>query len=182
MLPDLKYALRQLRRNPGFAIGVVTILAFAIGANTAEFSVTHAILLKPLPFSHSDQLVWVNSAHPEQGLPEAGVSVPVYLERRAQINAFADSTLFNFVSFNLSRSGLAEQIDGLRVTPSFFSTLGVIPWKGRAFTAGEATPGREKVAILGYPLWQSLFGSDEAVLGHDIRLNGENYRVIGRNA
>ena len=179
MLSDLKHVLRQARKNPVFSVGVVLILALAIGANTAEYSLTRAVLYKPLPWPRADRMVCVWNTAANIGWPVAPVAIPDYLDRRTQTTCFSDSALFAVISCNVATGPAPEQVTGLRVTPSFFSTLGVWPWKGRAFGADEAVPGREKVAILSYDLWQTKLGGRDSSLGSDIRMNGQSYRVVG---
>jgi len=102
MLSDLKYAVRRLRKNPGYSMGVILILALAIGANTAEFSLTRAVLFKPLPWPQGDRLVYVWNTLPRIGWPLAPTSIPEYLDRRNETDCFADAALFSEIIFNLA--------------------------------------------------------------------------------
>ncbi len=179
MLADIKFALRQLGKNLGFSLAVVLTLAFAIGANTAEFSLTRAILAKPLPWPDADRLVMVWNTVPSIGWQEGPVAIPDYLDRRNKTDCFSDAALYAVTSLNLSSGTSPEHLAGLRVTPSYFSTLRGIPARGRLFTAEEATPGRDRVAIISHNLWRSQFGGQDAILGTNIRMNGETYRVVG---
>ena len=179
MLSDIKYALRQLAKHPGFTLGVVLTLAFAIGANTAEFSLTRAIMVKPLPWPDADRLVMVWNTLPSIGWQEGPVAIPDYLDRRNKTDCFSDSALFAVISLNLSSGPSPEHFTGLRVTPSYFSTLETTPAKGRLFTPDEATPHQDKVAIISDELWQSRFGGQDSVLGTSVRMNGDTYRIIG---
>jgi predicted permease len=179
MLSDIKFALRQLGKHLGFSLAVVLTLAFAIGANTAEFSLTRAILAKPLAWPEADRLVMVWNTVPSIGWQEGPVAIPDYLDRRNKTDCFSGAALYAVTILNLSSGPSPEHLTGLRVTPSYFSTLRAIPAKGRLFTAEEATPGRDRVAIISDNLWRSQFGGRDAILGSNIRLNAETYRVVG---
>jgi predicted permease len=179
ILDDLRFASRALRARPGFVIAAVLTLALGIGANTAIFSVINAFMLKPLPYPDGERLVEIHNTYPGNGLENAGVSIPDFIDRRDQAVALADTALYTWNSFNLAASGTPERLTGLVATPSLFSTLQVTPVIGRAFTADEAIPGNEKVVVLGYDLWRNRFNGDREIAGSDIRLNGERYRVVG---
>ena len=137
---DLQYALRGLRRQPLFTLVAVLTLAVGIGANTAIFSLLYQVLLRPLPYADADRLVFVWNTYPLMGLPQASVSIPDYLDRKTQAPALDDATLFTQRSVSLADGGQPEQLRALRVTPSFFSTLGRAPLLGRAFTDDDAQP------------------------------------------
>lgn len=179
MLSDLKYALRGLAKTPGFTLIAVLTLALCIGANSAIFSVVHAILLKPYPWPGSDRLVYVYNTYPLMGLPNAGVSIPDYLDRRAGVAGFADSAMFTNQSFNLAGDGEPERIVGLRATPSLFTTLQTGAARGRVFTDAEAQPGADHVIVLSHALWKNRFGADPGIVGRTIRLNTQPYTVLG---
>jgi putative ABC transport system permease protein len=178
-MQDIRYALRTLRKQPVFTLVAVLTLTLAIGANTAIFSLLYQTLLRPLPYGSADRLVFVWNSYPLMGLPQASVSIPDYLDRKTQAPAIEDATLFTGRSANLAEEGRPEQLRALAVTPSFFSTLGRQPFLGRGFTEDEAKPEADKFVILSYGLWNSRFGGDRAVVGRDIRLNGDGYRVVG---
>jgi predicted permease len=178
-MQDIRYALRTLRKQPIFALVAVFTLTLGIGANTAIFSLLYQMLLRPLPYPHADRLVFVWNTYPLMGLPQASVSIPDYLDRKTQAPAVEDATLFTGRGFSLAEGGRPEQLRGLAVTPSFFSTLGRQPFVGTAFTEEQARPGADKFAILSYGLWTSRFAADRALIGKDIRLNGEPHMVVG---
>lgn len=178
-MSDLRYALRGLRRQPLFTLVAVLTLAIGIGANTAIFTLLYQVLLRPLPYADADRLVFVWNSYPLGNLPQASVSIPDYLDRKAQAPAIEDATLFTQRSVSLAEGGSPEQVRALRVTPSFFSTLGRAPMLGRAFTESDATTGADQFAILTFGLWNSRFAADAAVVGQDIRLDGVAYRVVG---
>ena len=181
-MQDLRYALRSLRQQPIFTLVAVLTLTLGIGANTAIFSLLYQVLLRPLPYPAADRLIFIWNTYPLMGLPQAGVSIPDYLDRKTQAPAIEDAALFTTRSLNLaSAQGQAqpEELRGLAVTPSFFTTLGRGPFIGRAFVDDEAKPGADKFVVLTHGLWTSHFGADRAVVGRDIRLNGEPYLVTG---
>jgi putative ABC transport system permease protein len=178
-MQDIRYALRALRKQPLFTLVAVLTLTLGIGANAAIFSLVYQILLRPLPYADADRLVFIWNTYPLMGLNQASVSIPDYLDRRAQAEAIEDATLFNMRALNLAEGGQAEQIRALAVTPSFFSTLGRQPQLGRGFTEQEATPGADRQIILASGLWRSRFGGDPSVVGRDIRISGESYTVVG---
>ena len=178
-MQDIRFAIRGLRKQPIFAIVAIVTLTLGIGANTAIFSLVYQTLLAPLPYAHADRLVFVWNTYPLTGLPQASVSIPDYLDRRTQAAAIEEATLFTTRSISLVAGGQPEQLRALAVTPSFFATLGRQPMLGRGFTESEATPNADKFVILSYGVWASRFGADRTLVGRDVRLNGEAYRVVG---
>ena len=176
---DIRYAIRALRKQPLFTLVAVLTLTLGIGANTAIFSLLYQVLLRPLPYPDADRLVFVWNMYPLMGLPQASVSIPDYIDRKTQAPAIEDATLFSGVSANLADGGQPEQVRALMVTPSFFTTLRRQPFLGRGFTEDEARPEADNFVILSYGLWQSRFGGDRSLVGRDIRMNGEAYRVVG---
>jgi len=176
---DLRYGLRSLAARPGFAAAAVLTLALGIGANTLVFSLISGMYLKPLPYRDDAALVDIENTYPKMGLGAVGASIPDYLDRREQVPALVDSALYVDQSFNLAENGAPERVTGVRATPSLFSTLGVNAMLGRTFSADEATIGRDKVVVLGNAIWRNQFAAAPSAIGRDLRLNGENYRVIG---
>ena len=176
---DIRYALRALRKQPLFTLVAVLTLALGIGANTAIFSLLYQVLLRPLPYPDAERLVFVWNMYPLMGLPQASVSIPDYIDRKTQAPAIEDATLFTGGSANLADGGQPEQVRALMVTPSFFTTLQRQPFLGRGFTEDEARPDADNFVILSYGLWQSRYGGDRTLVGRDIRMNGEAYRVVG---
>ena len=178
-MQDLRYAFRTLRKQPVFTLVAVLTLTLGIGANAAIFSLVYQILLRPLPYADADRLVFVWNTYPLMGLDKASVSIPDYLDRRTQSDVVEDATLFTMRSLNLAEGGQPEQIRALMVTPSFFSTLGRQPQLGRGFTDEEATPGADRQVILAHGLWRARFGGDPGIVGRDLRISGESYKVVG---
>ncbi|HZU21289.1 MAG TPA: ABC transporter permease [Terriglobales bacterium] len=177
LLHDVRYALRMLRRAPGFTAVAVLTLALGIGANTAVFSVVYRALLRPLPYRDSGRLVVLNETTPKVGL--VSVSYPDFLDWRAQSHSFAEMAAIQALAFNLSGVTEPESISGEAVTPNLLGMLGVQPILGRDFAAAEEQPGAAPVAILSYSLWQRRFAGSPSALGSSITLNGRSYTVIG---
>ena len=178
-MQDIRYAVRTLLKQPLFTLIAVLTLTLGIGANTAIFSLVYQILLRPLPYAEADRLVFIWNTYPLMGLQQASVSIPDYIDRKTQADTIEDATLFTGRPLNLAEGGQAEQIRALAVTPSFFSTLGRQPALGRAFNEDEATPGADKQVILAHGLWRTRFGGDPSIVGRDIRMSGESYKVVG---
>jgi len=175
---DIGYALRLLRKSPGFTAVAVITLALGIGSNTAMFSVVKAILIEPLRYKDSDRLVVLNQDYRQTGL-QANVSAPGYIYYRDHNHSFDSIAAFNPWDANWTGHGEPERLRGLFVTAGFFETMGSNPWLGRAFSADEDVPGSNQVVVLGYQLWVRRFGGDRNVLQNQITLNGRNYTVIG---
>jgi putative ABC transport system permease protein len=176
---DIRYSLRALSKSSAFTSIAMLTLALCIGANSAIFSVVNAILLKPYPWPDSDRLAVVYNSYPLMNLPNAGTSIPDYLDRKAGVSGFEDAAMYTNQAFNLASDGEPERIVGMRVTPSLFTTLESQARLGRVFGEADAEPGNEKVAVLSHPLWRDRFGSDPAIVGKTIRLNSTPYQVIG---
>ncbi|HET9483874.1 MAG TPA: ABC transporter permease [Xanthomonadales bacterium] len=176
---DLRYGFRSLFAKPGFLVAAVATLALGIGANTAIFSVINGLLLKPLPYDDGERLVQVYNNYPKMGLDYAGTSIPDYLDRKTQADALEDLALYTGQSFNLAASGAPERLVGLRATPSLFTTLRASAALGRVFGEEEAVPGNDKVVVLSHTAWKNNFAADAQIVGRDVRLNGETFRVLG---
>lgn len=174
---DLKFALRQLLRNPGFTAVAVLTLALGIGANTAIFSVVNAVLLRPLPYPEPGQLVQLRADW--QGKPGTAIGSTTFVEVKAQSQMLARIAAYSGGDMTLTGAGSAERLVAGAVTEDFFPLLGVQPALGRNFTREEDTPNGPKAAILGHGLWQSRFGGDASVLGRMITLNEKGYTVVG---
>jgi putative ABC transport system permease protein len=176
---ELRLAVRQMLKHPGFTAVTMLTLALCMGANSAIFSVVRAVLLRPLPYPEADRLVFVHNSYPKSNLLKAGCSIPDYLDRVGQASSIESAALFTWESFNLGGSDQPRRVLGLVVTPSFFATLRVTPKLGQAFGEAEARPGNERVVLLSYSLWQEQYGGRDDVLGQSVRLHGISYTVVG---
>jgi putative ABC transport system permease protein len=182
LLQDFRYAMRQLRKSPGFTMVAVITLGLGIGASTAVFSVVDQVLLHPLPYPDSDRIVKVSQTF--QGVSTDDASPANYLDwvsqnQLSQGQAFAEMAASRGWQGSLSMGDRPERIKGTMATPSFFPLFGVTPILGRGLGAGDAQPGNDHVVVLGYGLWQRYFAGDHAVVGRTLRLNGEQYTVVG---
>jgi len=179
LLQDLRYALRQLRKQPAFTVVAVTILALGIGANTAIFSAVYAMLLRPLPFKDADRLVFIRKQNPPRGWTNNPISPPEILGWRDQSGVFEDVAAFSGHSCVLTGSEAAEEDPCETASSNLFSVLGVKPFRGRTFVVDEDKPEGARVVLLSYGLWQRRFGGDESLIGRSIDVNGGSYTVIG---
>ena len=177
MLNDLRYAIRTLRKSPGFTVIAVMALALGIGATTAIFSVVNGVLLRALPFPHPAQLVALGQSSRESA--RMGVSFPNFLDWRAQQTVFSQMAARLPMGGVIASEGEPERVIGRAVTANFFQTLEVQPAFGRFFTEAEDRPGGMQVIVLSYRLWQRHFGSDPNIVGKAIRFNGGSSTVIG---
>ena len=178
LLGDFQYALRQLKKNPAFSAVAIGTLALGIGANTAIFSVVNAVLLRPLPYPNSDQLVMLWEQNPHRGWFENVISGENFLDWQKQNQVFAGMSAFESRSFNIIGNQQAEEIAGERVSANLFSVLGIQPFRGRLFLAEENRQDKTAV-VLSYGLWRQRYGGDGDVIGKQILLNGESYPVVG---
>lgn len=181
---DLRFAIRQLAKNPSFTILAVLALALGIGANSALFSVVNRVLLSPLPFKNSSRLVLVHSIDTENevatGIPFGPVSGPDFLDFREQSKSFDGLAVCEFyhrVNVNGVEAPLA--LNGAKIAPSFFEVFGIPMRLGRAFLPEEAEPGNTQRLILSDGVWKRHFGSDTNVLGRTLRVNDEPFEVVG---
>jgi putative ABC transport system permease protein len=183
LLQNLRYAIRQLRKSPGFTSVAVFTLALGIGANTAIFSAVNAVLLRPLPYQDPNRLVYIWSAEKARGINQSTVSIPDFRDWQQQSHVFDGVTAlfdrtFNF-SGNFSGANEPLQLNGWAVAANFFDVLGARPQLGRTFVPDEEEWGKHRVAILSHTLWMNSFGGDAAVLGKQVTVNAEPFTIIG---
>jgi len=177
VLRDIRQALRVLLKRPAFPTICILTLALGIGANTAIFSIVHAVLLRQLPFEHGERLVWISGLRPEHG--SAPFSLPDFLDYRDHISSLDSlSALANWIP-NLNGQGDAERLTGVRITADLFEMLGVNAAIGRALEPRDDQPSSPRVVVITYGLWQRRFGSDAGLVGKQVDLNGESYTVVG---
>jgi predicted permease len=180
LLQDIRCALRQLRKSPGFTLTAVLTLAFGIGATTAIFSIVEGVLLRPLPFPDPGRLVLFGDV-PEGSAAAAGnynATAPAARIYARETHAFSGLGAFQQTGYELSGVGDVAQISASRLTASVFPALGVSPLMGRAFTQQE-DEGSQQVVVLSYQMWHSRFHGDMHILGQKIQLNRKPYEIIG---
>jgi len=185
LLSDVRYGLRILFGNPGFSIVAILTIALGIGANTAIFSVVYAALIRPLPYSQPGRLITLTEVRPQEGQAAGANSqswvsaYPDYLDWTRQGKSFQALAGFSGDGFVLHGAGEPEPIFAAQATVNFFSTLGVRPFLGRDFAAGEDIAAGPKVAILSYGSWIRRFGGDLHILGRSIQLDDKSVSIIG---
>jgi putative ABC transport system permease protein len=181
LIQDLRFALRQMGKRPGFTAVVMLTMALGIGANAAIFSVLDAVLLRPLPYSHPEQLIKVWSRFTGIGLPndQNWVSAPEFRDFQQLNRSFTDLAAIDGGSFNLGVKGSPQRVVGASVSPSLFAMLGAQPLIGRTFLAEEAQPGRDHEVVLSYGLWRRVFAGNPSVVGSTIDIDGVPMSVVG---
>ena len=179
LLQDLRYAVRCLRKRPGFSLVVIFTLALGIGANTAIFSVVHAVLLSPLPYQEPDRLAVLWAKNEKKNLTQWPVSYLNMVDWRAQNQVFEHLAAIRNESFSLTDRDEPERVNALRVSVNIFSVLGVKPVLGRDFLPTEEQPGNAAVVMIGYGLWQRRYGGDPHLIGQTLTLDGKTYTAIG---
>jgi putative ABC transport system permease protein len=179
LVQDFRFALRQLRANPGFTAVAVLTLALGIGANSAIFSVVDAVLLRPLPFRDPSRLVVVKPTEPGRH-DDIGVSYPTFLDWRAQNQVFDGLSVYRQDDFTLTGRGEAAHLTGGVVSANLFSVLGVPPALGRDFIPAEDQPvGTGLPIVLSHGLWQNRFASDPKIIGQSLTLDGQTFSIVG---
>ena len=176
---DLRYALRNLRKSPGYAAVTILTLALGIGANSAIFSVVNGVLLKPLPYPDPGRLVFITSQFPGLGFDQFWVSAPEFLEFRERNKAFEEVGAYRAGAVNLGTEDQPRRVNSAIVTSELMPVLGVSPIRGRAFTREDTLPGAEDVAILSHEIWEAAFASDESAIGKVVRIDGTPTRIVG---
>ena len=179
LLADLRYALRVLRRSPGFTTVAILTLALGIGANTATFSLMSAVLFRPLPFADPERLASLVKHFQPSDRGQMHLDPPSVVDWTAETTLFEGTALIAGGAMNLSTADRPEHVDGSRITTGTFDLLGVRPVLGRSFFAEEARPGRDHVVILSDALWRQRFAVDSQVLGRQLLMDGIPYTVIG---
>jgi predicted permease len=176
---DLSYSARLLLKNPGFTLIAILSLAIGIGANSAIFSVTNSILLRPLPYRDPESLVILWNRSPGLNIAQDWFSPAQHYDVKTQNHVFEDTAISIGGSFNLTGQGAPERVDGARVSSSLFPLLGARASMGRVLTGDEDTPGKPQTVILSNGFWQRRFGSDPTVVGKTLTLNGNSLEIVG---
>ena len=176
---DIRLTFRSLRRDPGFAAVAILTLALGIGANAAIFSVTHGVVLRPLPYPDADRLTIVLITHAQQNLDRMPLSVADFLDWRAANRAFDKAAAYSGTSFNLTGDAGPEQVRGAVVTADFFAALGAQPELGRTFQADAERPGAAAQAVISHSLWQRQFKGDPQIAGRLVTMDDAAVSIIG---
>ena len=177
LFEDLRFALRMLFKSPAFTIIAILTLALGIGANTALFSVVNGVLLNPLPYPHSGQLLAIDER--DAGQDKAPISYLNFLDWQHQNKAFSSIAMYRHEDYNLTGTSQPERINGFMISAEFFRTLGVHPALGRDFNADDDRLGAAPVTLLSDGFWHRRYGGSPAILGKSIDLNGTNFTVVG---
>ncbi len=177
LLQDLRYGLRMLAKSPGFTAIAILTLALGIGANTALFTVVNGVLLNPLAYPHSGQLVALYGK--SAGFDQAPISYLNFLDWQRDTQTFSSMAIYRNQDYNFTGMGEAERLSGYMASADFFSTLGTVPILGRSFRPDDDRPGAAPVVILGGGFWKRKFGSSFEIIGKSIALNGTSYTIVG---
>jgi hypothetical protein len=180
LLQDLRFAMRQLRKSPGFALTTTLTLALGIGATTAMFSLINSVLLRPLPFPDPDRLMMIAPLEqtPLNTAVPTSMSYPDFFDYRSRQHSFDAIASYHRDTHTLTGSGQPQELESETVAADFFRVLGVNPVLGRGFIADDEKKGT-RVAVLSHELWQSTFDSDPSIVGRNIALDQNSYTVIG---
>jgi len=177
---DVRYSIRSLLRDKGFASTVILTLLVCIAANTAIFAIVNSVLLRPLPVPDAGAILMMSNRYPKAGVGDLNQSsVADYYDRLRDMSVFEEQAMFDTIGQTVEIGGTAERITGMWTTPSLFALLRVSPALGRAFTPEDGEQGGDLKVILSHGLWQQLYGGDRSVLGRDLRLNGRPYTIVG---
>ena len=179
LLQDLRHGARLLIRSPGFSLVAIVALAIGIGANTAIFSVTNALLLRPLPYKNADRQVILWNTSPGLGITEDWFSTAQYFDIRNGQQSFEDVAIAIGANANLTGDGDPERVGTIRVSSNLLPMLGARPLLGDLFGPDDDRPGKTGKALLGYGTWMRRYGGDRGVVGRSLMLNGQPHDVVG---
>src|SRR5689334_3788025 len=174
---DLRFTLRQLRKNPAFTVTATAMVALGIGASVAIFAFVDAALIKPLSYQSPSRLLYVTETTPD--IPRANLSYPNYLDWKKRNRVFESVEVYWPLEHAISTPAGMEMVGGAQVTATFFRTLGVGPLLGRDFHAGEDQPEAPRTLILSYASWQKRFGGRQEIIGEPLTLDEEPFTIIG---
>ncbi len=178
MFRQVGFAVRSLRRSPGFALIAIVTLGLGIGANTSMFSVLNGYLLRPAPYPDSARLERIYRATPRDD--RGGIAPADYVEMKAALQGYGEIAAYTDFPMSLSEAGKpAEMTVGMRASANLFTTLGTAPRLGRGFRPGDDVPGNHRVLVLSDRYWQKRYGGDPAVIGHTVHVDGEPYEIVG---
>ncbi|HRI15678.1 MAG TPA: ABC transporter permease, partial [Verrucomicrobiota bacterium] len=178
-MTDLKFAVRQLLKNPGFTVVAMLTLALGIGANTAVFSVAKAVLFRPLGFEGADRLMWLQMLNRQSGAGDDRLSWREIVDIREGTQSFEAVATFGTGGVIWDQGDRTQYVSPLRVTPNLGDVLRVRPALGRMLQPADALESAEAVAMISHELWQTSFAGAADVLGHSVRLDGKPYTIVG---
>jgi len=176
---DVRYAARMVRKRPFFSLAIILTIALGIGADATIFGVINAVLLEPLPYKEPGRLVRLWESNLGKSLAESPVSVPNFQDWQREQSVFEDVAALEMATYNITGWGEPQRVASARITANLIPVLGVAPALGRSFLPEEEKPGSDRVVLLSDGLWQRQFGADRSIINQTIRLNGENYIVVG---
>jgi putative ABC transport system permease protein len=179
LIQHLRYGLRMLRKSPGFTAIAALTLALGIGANAAIYSVVNAVLIRPLPIREPSRVVVLHDQFPSWNMPRTKVSPLQFLEFSRRTDLFESSVALKPANLNLTGRGSPVRLQVMQASSGLFTTLGINPILGRMFTTNDDGRGSMHVALLSQGLWRSLFGGNRSALGEKVRLDGDNYEIVG---
>ena len=179
ILQDIRFAARTLFKNGWFTLIAVVCLALGIGVNTAVFSVTNSVILRPFPYRAPHELVMVTNVHERRGEDRWSMSFADFTDMKAQSRSFADMAAYYERSITLTGANEAERVSAAQVTTNTFKLLGLTPLRGRTFLPEDGNAGAPRVTLLSHGLWERRFGADSSIVGTTLTLSGEPYTVIG---
>ncbi len=179
LFQDVRYAIRMLRKSPGFTFVAAITLALGIGANTTIFSAMNAVVFQPFSFQNQDRLVMLWERHFEMGYTRGSVAPGNFNDWREQDQTFDQIVAINQSYFDITEGDQPERYAGYKVSAAFFDLFGVKPLLGRTFTPEEGQPGRNEVVVLKHSLWLNRFSADPEIVGKTISLNGKNFNCVG---
>jgi putative ABC transport system permease protein len=179
LFKDLRYGIRSLLKQPVFTLIAIATLALAIGANSAMFTVVNSVLLRPVPFPESEQLVMLEGVNPPRGISQSNMGIVDLVDWQNQAPAFEKFAGFLSLGFVLTSGDETERVPGSWVTGDYFNVLRVQPLYGRVLQPGDAQLGKDDVAVIGYGLWQRRFGGDRNAVGRQITLGGRSTTIVG---
>ena len=176
---NIRYALRQLRKSPGFTFVAVLILALGIGANTAIFTVVHAVLVAPLPYPDSDRIFAVQSRNLQENNPREAVAPAGFRELEKQVTSFEAIAASRYNYDNLTQIEKPTTVTGSLVTQDYFRVFGERALMGRTFLPEDAAANAKPVVVLSYDLWQKQYGGRADIIGHPITISDIPHEVVG---
>jgi hypothetical protein len=179
LLQDIRFGLRLLWRDRGFALTTLLTLAVCIGANTTIFAVVNAVLLRPLPVPEPGQLVHIYNSYPRAGVERASNGVPDYYDRLRDVDVFEELALYNTRGVTIGIEGDPQRLTGMIARPSLLRMLRVQPIRGRILSEDEGEEGRTRRVVLSYDLWQQLYAGRDSAVGEDLRIDGNSHAIVG---